>query len=91
MFLHLETGRCEAGIDVDDIDDWAFECPRSRDYTNEEDDETKYRCPDPDCQQSFRFVSGLLQHAETDACKTGIRGAVNQMVVYVKTQIWSQS
>ncbi|KEF57345.1 uncharacterized protein A1O9_05262, partial [Exophiala aquamarina CBS 119918] len=66
MMLHLESDTCPSGITLGDIDQWAFGCYQSRYYTNEWDDEYKYKCPT--CGNEFEFVSGLFQHIESPSC-----------------------
>ena len=41
--------------------------PRGSYLTNDRKDEFPYRCYE--CELRFRFMSGLLQHAESDACR----------------------
>jgi hypothetical protein len=66
MMIHLESGNCESGIDRYRLDRIAYDCYYSEDYTNDWDDYYMYKCPD--CQNGFRFLSGLFQHIESDAC-----------------------
>lgn len=48
------------------IDRWAFECYQSRAYTDDWDDDYRYRCPM--CNNTFEYVSALLRHTESPAC-----------------------
>lgn len=43
MLIHLEAGTCESGVDVADIDEWAFE--DERESLNRWRDALRYRCP----------------------------------------------
>lgn len=65
MILHLEAGTCECDADLDEITELAFECHQSKFY-NSDNPDFNFECPT--CQTPFRFMSGLLQHAESDSC-----------------------
>jgi hypothetical protein len=59
MLLHLESGSCPSGTDIDDIDDLADQCYQSHKYIDEDGD---YICPA--CNRDFSKLSGLYQHVE---------------------------
>ncbi|KAH7117329.1 hypothetical protein EDB81DRAFT_668295 [Dactylonectria macrodidyma] len=65
MVLHLEARTCTSGIGLEEITDLAFECRQSRHYASENPD-FDFECPT--CQTPFAYISGLLQHAESDCC-----------------------
>ncbi|KAI6080515.1 hypothetical protein F4821DRAFT_273790 [Hypoxylon rubiginosum] len=54
MMLHLEAGNCESETDEDYMTRMAFKCSESG----------KYIC----CDTPFSFISGALQHVESDYC-----------------------
>ena len=72
MMIHLESGTCDCGIDRHELDRLAYKCYQSRDYTNGWNDYYRYRCPH--CDFTFRFVSGLFQHVESEACNQRLVG-----------------
>ncbi|GFF49482.1 hypothetical protein IFM58399_08566 [Aspergillus lentulus] len=59
MLIHLESGRCPSGTDIDDINRLARECYQSRKYIDTEGD---YVCPG--CDKFCSKLSGLFQHVE---------------------------
>jgi len=63
MLIHLESGSCESGISIDDLNQFALECYQNKKYSTNLDDEYPYFCPG--CQAEFTSLSGLFQHAET--------------------------
>ena len=65
MVLHLEAGTCPSGCDTDRVDEVAFACYQSRHYVADEDSDFDYCCRI--CDAEFHYMSGLLQHAESDA------------------------
>ncbi|PTB35590.1 uncharacterized protein TrAFT101_009368 [Trichoderma asperellum] len=79
MVLHLEEGTCKPGIDVDVIDDLATDCYESHKYLDNDGD---YKCPT--CAKYFRFMSGLLQHAESDSCDETLRWKHGPLAVFLR-------
>ncbi|KAK1456214.1 hypothetical protein CTAM01_17223 [Colletotrichum tamarilloi] len=69
MVLHLEAGSCPSGVNSEDVDDIAKECTQSQHYIST-DANFDYCCPQ--CQVPFTWMSGVLQHAESDACDIGL-------------------
>ena len=69
MVLHLEAGSCSSGTTAKDIDNYASKCYQSSHYTSH-DQEYEHRCPD--CETLFKWVSGVLQHAEGGACEVSL-------------------
>ncbi len=71
MVLHLEAGTCESGVDNDWVAQVAFECHASQSFTSD-DDGYDFMCPT--CQTPFLYVSGVLQHVESDCCDENFGG-----------------
>ncbi|EDN02431.1 predicted protein [Histoplasma mississippiense (nom. inval.)] len=63
MLLHLESGTCASGVDVDYIDELAFECYQSPKYSDNVNDDFPFFCLI--CGSEFGSLSGLFQHSET--------------------------
>ncbi|ERF77060.1 hypothetical protein EPUS_06278 [Endocarpon pusillum Z07020] len=72
MLIHLESGKCDSGVNCDRLDSIAYRCYQSRYYTNGWNEYYQYKCPD--CQTKFRYISALFQHAESDACNQRCNG-----------------
>src|SRR5437773_3307536 len=78
MVIHLESGACESGIDISDINESAARCYQWRHYLDEDyrDDMLGCRYWDPDvcpfrcptCKTVFSKLSGLFQHIGSQAC-----------------------
>ncbi|KAL3435051.1 hypothetical protein BDV09DRAFT_81993 [Aspergillus tetrazonus] len=66
MMLHLEAGTCTSGVDLDEINHLAFECYQAQSYKSSN---TNFNFECPTCQTPFLFMSGLLQHIESDCCE----------------------
>ncbi|CAG9951336.1 unnamed protein product [Clonostachys rosea f. rosea IK726] len=69
MVLHLEAGTCSSGTTADIVDDLAHQCYQSGHYLSN-DGEYDFSCPD--CETLFVWMSGLLQHAESNACEVSL-------------------
>lgn len=69
MVLHLEAGTCPSGHDSNRVDEVAFDCYQSRHYVADEDSDFEYRCRG--CDAEFYYISGLLQHAESECLWRG--------------------
>ncbi|PYH40069.1 putative C2H2 finger domain protein [Aspergillus saccharolyticus JOP 1030-1] len=69
MMLHLEAGTCDSGVDVDMINQLAFECYEALQYKSSNAN-FNFECPT--CQTPFAYMSGILQHAESDICEVGL-------------------
>lgn len=63
MVLHLEARGCVSGADSRLVDNAAFNCLEGE-YLGSDDPNSPFMCPR--CTSTFRFMSGLLQHAESD-------------------------
>lgn len=71
MMSHLEAGTCGSGVDLDEINQLAFECYQAQWYKSLNAN-FDFKCPT--CQTPFAYMSGLLQHAESDSCEAGLGG-----------------
>jgi hypothetical protein len=72
MMIHLESGTCESGVECGELDRLAYECYQRGKYINGWNEYYKYKCPD--CENQFRYLSGLFQHVESDACNQQVEG-----------------
>lgn len=87
MVLHLEAGTCPSGHDSNRVDEVAFDCYQSRHYVADEDSDFEYRCRG--CDAEFYYISGLLQHAESDACGAGLHPSqpLGKFLHYLRSRI----
>lgn len=85
MVLHLEAGTCESGVDNEVVVDVALDCYQSRHYTNDDDDEFDFKCPT--CDTPFLYMSGVLQHSESDFCNGTIEGPLRKFLRYLQTRV----
>ncbi|KAH8879179.1 hypothetical protein GQ53DRAFT_800349 [Thozetella sp. PMI_491] len=69
MILHLEAGTCESGVNNEWVGQIASQCHRSRCYTSD-DPEFDFMCPT--CETPFSYISGVLQHVESNYCKEDV-------------------
>ena len=69
MVLHLEEGTCESQVEHEWVTETALECYASRFYTSNDPD-YDFMCPD--CETPFRYISGVLQHIESNSCEEDI-------------------
>jgi hypothetical protein len=88
MIIHLESGACESGIDIFDLNESAAMSFQWKAYLDEEyrdellnryDLESEhsgvvypFRCPG--CDTGFTKLSGLFQHVYSKACNQGLYG-----------------
>ena len=85
MVLHLEADTCDSGWDCEDVREIAFECHLSYAYTNDDDYDYDYKCPN--CDMDFTYISGLLQHAESDACDADVKtGALGKFLRFLRSR-----
>lgn len=73
MVLHIEGDYCDSGFGRDDVNGVAFSLAGSYAYTSHS---SKYDFKCPTCATPFRFMSGLLQHAESEACREAIESSI---------------
>ncbi|KAL6693344.1 hypothetical protein J3F84DRAFT_77455 [Trichoderma pleuroticola] len=69
MLLHMEYGGCPSEMDEDEMIGLALECYQSSHYECQ-DGENNFECPT--CGSPFLQMSGLVQHAESDACQESL-------------------
>lgn len=86
--LHIEYSGCEGRID----DDSLWEIVSGHDYGAKhvwfDEGGEWFECPVYDAD--FRYLSGLLQHAESEACEANVEpeSLLFQLVGYVKRRVW---
>ncbi|KAH7308488.1 hypothetical protein B0I35DRAFT_442053 [Stachybotrys elegans] len=86
MVLHLEAGGCGSGVDEEDISDLAFECYQASKYTTGDGSDYDFECPT--CETPFAFISGLLQHVESDACEEElVNGPLGRFLRFLRTRV----
>ena len=74
--IHLEAGTCDSGFGVEEVNDLVFS--HGNYVAKDRSDYYKYRRPT--CDVVFRFLSGLLQHVESQACAEEIEGCVGDLL-----------
>ncbi|KAL7921257.1 hypothetical protein ACQKWADRAFT_314070 [Trichoderma austrokoningii] len=85
IILHLELGECKSGVQARHVNCCA------RDEQGAEwiiGGDGSYQCPE--CDRKFKFMSGLVQHAEGEACRNAMRhknSPLAQFLRYLKTII----
>ena len=96
MFIHLENG-CSTSIEF--LNRMARICyqwrkyvvPEHADYLSDGGEAYvpfAFRCPG--CGVTFRYISALLQHVESDACDEGIyegSGSIGKMIHFIYVQV----
>lgn len=80
MMLHLEAGTCVSDVDLDEINQLAFECYQAQNYESNNLD-FDFECPT--CQTPFSFMSGLLQHAESNYCDEVLEEEVRLAYLFI--------
>jgi hypothetical protein len=87
MVLHLEAGTCESGADSDRVTEIAFDCHQSEKYACEDNSEFDFECPT--CNTPFTWMSGLLQHVESDHCDERLakRKPLGKFLQFLRSQI----
>lgn len=70
MVQHIEHATCESGLNSDRIRNLALDLDYRGDFTDDRDRHYPFRCYR--CGYSFRFVSSLLQHVESNSCEQEI-------------------
>jgi hypothetical protein len=83
MIIHLESGACDSGIDVLDLNESAAMCYQWRKFLDEDYREEMLQCEDlvevyndtvypfdcPTCGTVFSKLSGLFQHVDSTSCE----------------------
>lgn len=89
VLMHLESGACTSETKSSDVEDWAFSYYHSDRYTNTWDTYYRFRCPE--CNQDFRFLSGLISHVENGSCDQDwdnvLRGVTDHIDRMVKARV----
>jgi hypothetical protein len=84
MLIHLESGACLSEVTLDDIDSWALQYRQFNYYINSQA-ENRYSCPG--CESKFRYLSGLLQHLESNACGRTIKNALRGLPSFLERKV----
>lgn len=84
MLIHLESGACSSEVTLDDIDSWALQY-RQFNYHINSQAQNRYSCPG--CENKFRYLSGLLQHLESNACGRTIRNALRGLPSFLDRKV----
>ena len=80
LILRLEAGTGVSNVDLDEINQLALECYHAQNYESNNLD-FDFECSN--CQTLFSFMSGLLQHAESDDCDEVLeRGSQLSIFIY---------
>ena|SRR5437762_12493355 len=101
MIIHLESGTCDSGVDILDLNESAAMCYQWRHYVDEEYrddmlggcdlpteyDDTVYPFKCPTCETVFSKLSGLFQHIGSQSCEQRLtEGAVRKLVRWLKVR-----
>jgi len=84
MLIHLESGACPSEVTLDDIDSWAAQYRQFNHYIDSQA-ENRYSCPG--CENKFRYLSGLLQHLESNACRRTIKNALRGLLSFLDRKV----
>ncbi|KAL6900531.1 hypothetical protein GGI43DRAFT_52357 [Trichoderma evansii] len=79
MVLHLEEGTCNSGTNLQAINGFARDCRKSDEYLDDDGD-----CKCPTCEKYFKFMSGLLQHVESDSCDETLRWRNGSLSIFLR-------
>lgn len=83
MVLHLERATCASGADIDTVYDATDATPGFSEYRSH-DSYFPFHCIS--CG-TFRFMSGLLQHVESDACHERL-GRLGPLDEFLDELVW---
>jgi len=99
MVIHLETGNCDSGVDIIDINESAAMCYQWRSYLDEDYRDEMLQCVDlkeeyagtvypfecAQCEASFPKLSALFQHVESSSCEQDLDGkAMLKLMTWLK-------
>ena len=84
MLIHLESGACSSEVTLDDINDWALQYRRFSSYI---DPQAEYPYSCPGCENKFRYLSGLLQHLESNACGRTVNNALRGLQSFLARKV----
>lgn len=81
MILHLEAATCASNVDLDFVYSLALNSPCAHEFSFNARD---FGLQCPSCDAPFRFMSGLLQHAETSDCEGLLEetGSLGRFLLY---------
>lgn len=65
MVFHLESGSCGSGTDVRTVD-MALKDSQYAHHITTGLDVHAFRCPQDPCDMAFRFMSGVVEHVESE-------------------------
>ncbi|EMF10297.1 uncharacterized protein SEPMUDRAFT_50688, partial [Sphaerulina musiva SO2202] len=102
MIIHLESGTCQSGEDVDSINLLAAHCFQWKKYMHKGCRESfiardktyiewtgakPFKCPT--CDHQFALLSSLLQHVWSSACAQGKRGgAIGKLIRWLSKRTY---
>lgn len=82
--IHFESGTCSSQVTMNDIDGWTSEFNRYAPYVNRVG-LILYKCPV--CESRSNYLSGLMQHLESNACHGSIDGSLDGLVAFLERKI----
>jgi hypothetical protein len=107
MITHLESGTCESGIDIIDLNYEAVRFVNAAEFTNptycddlmeRRDLVAEYNCNGtacsfrcPTCQAEFPKLSSLFQHIDTGSCEQELDGGVIEEFITYLEHTWDIS
>jgi hypothetical protein len=101
MIIHLESGSCDSGIDIFDLNESAAMCYQWSQYIEEEFRDDMLECRDleeeyndkiypyscPSCETVFSKLSGLFQHVASKSCEQRLNnGAIAKLVKWLENR-----
>lgn len=87
MMIHLESGNCSSQVTNDDIDNWTLQYSQLNRYIDPQA-ANRYECPR--CENQFSYLSGLLQHLESDACDGSIGKSLRTLPKFLAKKVSHQ-
>lgn len=101
MIIHLESGACESGTDIFDLNESAAMCFQWKAYLDARyRDELRNRCNlkseyigpvypfrCPECDTGFTKLSGLFQHVYSKSCNQGLyEGKIGKLIRWLEVR-----
>ena len=93
--IHLESGACESGIDIIDLNESAAMCFQWKAYLDEDfqsevlgrrglqSGDYPFNCPN--CDERFTKMSGLFQHVFSKACDQELyKGKIGKVIKWLE-------
>jgi hypothetical protein len=84
MMIHLESGACSSQVTIEDINSWAWKYYPLHKYFDSQSS-NHYGCPG--CEHRFIYLSGLLQHLESNACNGTIGKNLKDLPTFLENKI----